>query len=237
MDHLDALTRSVQRPSKDLHPIFDLIGRSRVAQTFKSMGYTYVHVGSWASFTASSPIADINLKPVETSELTRALYGSTALSPLLRGGGRRRATRTRRRRRPRAARSARSTRRWTSGGRSSCSRTSSFPTRRTCSTATAATVRSSERDGNVGGYLEQVRFANTQIERIVDELLAEAGGRTADHRDPGGRGPVPAPRHPVPVVVGERAGRRRPREVRDPQRVLPARPPFGVHPRTRRSRR
>jgi hypothetical protein len=173
MDHLDVLTRSVQRPSKDLHPIFDLIGRSAVAKAFKSMGYTYVHVGSWASFTASSPIADINLKPVETSELTRALYGSTALSPLLRGTG---------------------------AGSGDENETQAKATRGAFRALdTAMDVRGpkfvfthfilphppyvfdrdgnyrpeQQRAGNVNGYLEQVRFANTQIERIVDALLAK----------------------------------------------------------------
>jgi hypothetical protein len=172
MEHLDPLTRDVKRPSKDLHPIFDLIGHSRVASAFRSMGYRYVHVGSWASFTSSSPIADINLKPVETSELTRALYGSTALSPLLRGAG---------------------------VGTGDESETQLQATRGALRALdTAMDVRGpkfvfahfilphppyvfdrngkyrpeSKRAGNVAGYLEQLRFANSQIERVVGELLA-----------------------------------------------------------------
>ena len=171
MEHLDALTQDVQRPSKDLQPIFDLIGRNRVAQAFRSMGYRYVHVGSWASFTSSSPIADVNLKPVETSELTRALYGSTALSPFLRGTG------------------------IANGDASETQREATLGAFRALDRA--MDVRGpkfvfahfilphppyvfdrngryrpeQERDGNVTGYLEQLRFANAQIERIVGELL------------------------------------------------------------------
>ncbi len=172
MDHLDALTRGVRRPSKDLDPIFDLIGRSAVARAFRSIGYRYVHVGSWASFTSSSPIADINLKPVETSELTRALYGSTALSPLLRGTG---------------------------AGPGNENETQAKATRGAFRALDRAMdVRGpkfvfthfilphppyvfdrkgnyrpeQQRDGNVNGYLEQMHFANGQIERIVDKLLA-----------------------------------------------------------------
>jgi hypothetical protein len=171
MQHLDVLLRGVHRPSKDLQPIFDLIGRSAVAKAFKSMGYRYVHVGSWASFTSSSPIADINLKPVETSELTRALYGSTALSPLLRRGG------------------------VATGDENETQEAATRGALRALDTA--MDVRGpkfvfahfilphppyvfdrdgnyrpeQQRDGNVNGYLEQVRFANSQIERIVGQLV------------------------------------------------------------------
>ena len=172
MDHLDALTRDVQRPSKDLHPIFDLIGRSRVAKGFKSMGYSYVHVGSWASFTASSPIADVNLKPVETSELTRALYGSTALSPLLRGadaGANEDETQVKATRGAfRALDKAMDVR-----GPKFVFTHFILPHPPYVFDRDGNYRPEQERDGNVTGYLEQLRFANSQIERIVGELLSK----------------------------------------------------------------
>jgi hypothetical protein len=168
---LQTLTRDVPRPSNDLDPIFDLIKRNSVARAFKSLGYSYVHVGSWASFTSSSPIADVNLKPVETSELTRALYGSTALSPLLRGGGA------------------------PTGDQSETQVAATRGGLRALDTAMRVRgpkfvfahfilphppyvfdrngryTPETKRAGNVDGYLEQLRFTNAQIRRIVTELL------------------------------------------------------------------
>lgn len=172
MQHFDTLASGIHKPSKNLEPIFDWIKRSTVARSFKSMGYKYVHVGSWASFTASSPIADVNLKPVETSELTRALYGSTALSPLLRRGG------------------------VATGDESTTQRDATRGAFRALDQAmhvrgpkfvfthfilphppyvfdrNGRYAPEQQREGNVHGYLEQVRFANSQILRIVGKLLA-----------------------------------------------------------------
>jgi hypothetical protein len=170
MQHLDALTTNVQRPSKDLHPIFDLIGRNRVAQAFKSMGYRYVHVGSWASFTSSSPIADINLKPVETSELTRALYGSTALSPLLRRGGVAADENETQAAATRGAFRALDTAMDVRGPKFVFAHFI-LPHPPYVFDRTGAYRPEQQRNGNVAGYLEQLRFANSQIERIVGELL------------------------------------------------------------------
>jgi hypothetical protein len=170
MQHLDTLMQDVRRPSTDLEPMFDKIKRSAVATALKSVGYSYVHVGSWAAFTASSPIADVNLKPVETSELTRALYGSTALSPLLRRGL--------------AASDDETQRDATRGAFRALDKAADSPGPKFVFAhfivphppyvfdRNGNYTPERDRDGNVRGYLEQVRYTNSEIERIVNRLLA-----------------------------------------------------------------
>lgn len=185
-EHLDSVLSDVRRPSTDLEPMFDAIARNAVARSLQAIGYRYVHVGSWAAFTASSPIADVNLESIETSELTRALYGSTMLSPLLRRDDvdaddddetQARATR--------GAFGAIDDAMDVRGPKFVFAhlilphppyvfdRHGSFTPER-------------HRDGNVRGYLEQVRFTNTQIRRIVDELLD-----------------VPADRQPIVIIQSD----------------------------------
>ncbi len=174
MQHLSTLTADVPKPSTDREPIFDLVRNNDVARFLKSSGYRYVHVGSWASYTASSPLADVNLKPLATSEFTRALYGSTALAPILRGGG------------------------TTEGDDSETQRDATRGAFRALDGAIGMDgpkyvfahfiiphppyvfdrngdySKEGKREGNVEGYLEQVRYANKQIERIIDRLLSVA---------------------------------------------------------------
>ena len=168
MDHLDRLMADVGRPSMDLEPVFERIRRSEVARLLKGAGYRYVHVGSWASFTASSPIADVNLPPIGGSEFSRVLYGSTALSPMLRT----------------AATNENVTQRdATLGAFSKLDEAIGIhgpkfvfahfiiPHPPYVFDRDGDVDLDPQREGNVRGYLEQVRFANAHIERIVARLL------------------------------------------------------------------
>jgi hypothetical protein len=152
----------------DLEPVFERIRRSDVARLLKRAGYRYIHVGSWASFTASSPIADVNLPPIGTSEFSRVLYGSTALSPLLRT----------------AATNENVTQRdATLGAFSKLDEAIGMdgpkfifahfivPHPPYVFDRDGHVNLDPEREGNVRGYLEQVRFTNAHIERITDRLL------------------------------------------------------------------
>ena len=185
-EHLDTLLDDTRRPSSDQQPVFDAIGRNTVARSLQTIGYRYVHVGSWAAFTASSPIADVNLKPLETSELTRALYGSTMLSPILRRSGV--DTGDEEETQARATRGAFGALDQAMDVRGPKFVFTHFilphPPYVFDREGTYAPERF--REGNVAGYLEQVRFANTEIRRIVERLLD-----------------VPAQRQPIVIIQAD----------------------------------
>ncbi|HEX2088779.1 MAG TPA: sulfatase-like hydrolase/transferase [Actinomycetota bacterium] len=56
----------------------------QVARYLKSLGYRYVHIGSWYEPTAIDPLADVNINYRSFSEFSSALYQTTVLPPLAR---------------------------------------------------------------------------------------------------------------------------------------------------------
>lgn len=86
LGYLDGLRKQAGGPTRDLSPVFRVLGRNTVARLLKRAGYRYVHVGSWWSPTSESPIADVNLRNAPLSEFAQTFYASTALSPLIRRG-------------------------------------------------------------------------------------------------------------------------------------------------------
>jgi hypothetical protein len=59
-----------------------MVKENEVARVLRSNGYDYIHLGSWWTPTATSPIADINLHIGGPSEFTSILEQTTALAPL-----------------------------------------------------------------------------------------------------------------------------------------------------------
>jgi hypothetical protein len=64
------------------------LGDHAVGRYLTSLGYRYVHIGSWFGPTQSSPLADENLGLEEPSDFARALYHATLLPSLERLLGR-----------------------------------------------------------------------------------------------------------------------------------------------------
>ena len=83
LDYLHALLEDVRRASDDFGPVYDLIQNDLVPRYLKDRGYTYVHIGSWWTPTASNPQADLNVKMRGSlSEFAATLAGTTALDAL-----------------------------------------------------------------------------------------------------------------------------------------------------------
>jgi hypothetical protein len=82
MEYLDFLTDKLGRSSGDTHPLRDMTGFNRMGRFLKSIGYRYVHIGSWWNQTRTSPEADENIVFGGYSELASTLYGTTALRPI-----------------------------------------------------------------------------------------------------------------------------------------------------------
>jgi sulfatase-like protein len=82
MKYLDFLSSEMGPNSGDFTPLVHMVQDPQVARLLKSLGYRYIHVGSWWGPTASSPVADVNVKYGGPSEFSTALYETTALAPL-----------------------------------------------------------------------------------------------------------------------------------------------------------
>jgi len=82
MEYLDFLTARLGRNSDDVRPLTRLIRYNRVGLFLKSIGYRYIQIGSWWEPTRVSPIADRNVLYGGLSEFDKVLYETTALRPL-----------------------------------------------------------------------------------------------------------------------------------------------------------
>jgi hypothetical protein len=59
-----------------------LLKNHAVGSYLKSIGYRYVHLGSWWSPTTANPNADVNIKFSGVSEFSTVLYQTTAIYPI-----------------------------------------------------------------------------------------------------------------------------------------------------------
>jgi Sulfatase len=82
MEYLDFLTDKLGRDSTGAEPLSRLIKYNRVGEYLKSIGYQYTQIGSWWEPTRLSPIADQNVVYGGLSEFDRVLYETTALRPV-----------------------------------------------------------------------------------------------------------------------------------------------------------
>jgi hypothetical protein len=82
MEYLDFLTDRFGRDSTGAEQLTRLIKYNRVGEFLKSIGYQYIQIGSWWEPTRLSPIADRNIVYGGLSEFDRVLYETTALRPV-----------------------------------------------------------------------------------------------------------------------------------------------------------
>jgi hypothetical protein len=81
-DYLDRLL-APGRPSGSYAPVYDLIRGGRAPRFLKARGYRYVHIGSWWGPTADSPQADVNVKMTGAlGEFATTLLQTTAFQPV-----------------------------------------------------------------------------------------------------------------------------------------------------------
>ncbi len=83
MEYLTDLAETRLLP-RDWMPLFQRIAHNRVAQAFKTLGYQVVHFGSEWQPTARGPQADRNVNLVALPELAHMIVTQSALGPVLR---------------------------------------------------------------------------------------------------------------------------------------------------------
>ena len=77
MDYLDRLLDLPALDPTDWGPVYELLQDSRVARYLRARGYEYVHVGNWWDPTAEDPAADVNVEfGTDSYEDRRGIYRS-----------------------------------------------------------------------------------------------------------------------------------------------------------------
>lgn len=82
MTYLDHLQEQIGDESGDWGPVTKMIQDHEVGRLLKSIGYRYVHFGSWWEDTRLNRHADINVNIFWQPEFPMSLYRTTALYPL-----------------------------------------------------------------------------------------------------------------------------------------------------------
>jgi hypothetical protein len=82
MKYINYLGQQLPPGSADTTPMVKLLQNNEVGRVMESLGYRYIHIGSWWKPTATSPIADDNVTFGGPSEFAQLLYDTTALSPI-----------------------------------------------------------------------------------------------------------------------------------------------------------
>jgi len=83
MSYLDNLAQNPGINSADEKILLKLIENNLVVKFLKSMGYKYIHVGSWWNATAKNKYADRNIKgALALSELSQVIYSRTIFYPI-----------------------------------------------------------------------------------------------------------------------------------------------------------
>ena len=80
LEHYEHLSTHVE--VRDAHALLTMLKDNQLARVMKSIGYRYIHVGSWWTPTATSPLADVNVTFGGLSEFASVLYQTTALAPV-----------------------------------------------------------------------------------------------------------------------------------------------------------
>lgn len=79
MVHLNALAEQLGRGSDDWGPVYRLLKEFEVARYLKSLGYRYVHLGSWWEPTRTNAFADLDYQSESLSEFSQILSETTLL--------------------------------------------------------------------------------------------------------------------------------------------------------------
>jgi hypothetical protein len=82
ISYLDGLARAEGVDSSTWRPIWRTLQDSSVARTFEAMGYKYDHIGSWWGPTAVDPTADDNPRYGIFSEFMGMFLATTAIPPI-----------------------------------------------------------------------------------------------------------------------------------------------------------
>ena len=82
MEYLDGLAKQMGKDSKDWKPLYRTIPNPKAVRFLREQGYAYAHIGSWYDPTASDRTAQVNYHYDKTSEFTRVLTETTLLQPL-----------------------------------------------------------------------------------------------------------------------------------------------------------
>jgi hypothetical protein len=83
MKYMNYLPKVLGSTAKNLTPLVTLLQDNEVGRILKSLGYRYIQIGSWWTPTASSPLADVNIRFGGASEFAQLLYQTTALAPVV----------------------------------------------------------------------------------------------------------------------------------------------------------
>jgi hypothetical protein len=81
MQYLDDVSRRTNGEGQE-RVLVPFIASPQIVKVLKSMGYRYVHAGSWYTPTASSPEADVEIRHGALSEFATALVRTSAILPL-----------------------------------------------------------------------------------------------------------------------------------------------------------
>lgn len=77
MDYINHLRQQAGSGSKDWLPTYRMLGEHRVLRTFRSLGYRYIHLGSWWEPTRNHALADENYNVDPVDELTQVYLAGT----------------------------------------------------------------------------------------------------------------------------------------------------------------
>ena len=82
MEYINYLCDIVGKDSKNAKPLCDLLSNHKLGNTLKSLGYKYIHLGSYHVLTKYCKIADVNLNKFMIPEFTMTFYKTTMLYPV-----------------------------------------------------------------------------------------------------------------------------------------------------------
>lgn len=82
MEYVNYLSDIAGEESKDAVPVCNLLNNHRLGRILKSLGYKYIHLGSYHVLTKHCRIADVNFNKFMTPEFTMTFYKTTMLYPI-----------------------------------------------------------------------------------------------------------------------------------------------------------
>lgn len=83
LNYLDKLLYDIPVRSDDWNPIYNLIKNSKAIRILKSIGYEYIHIGSWWAPTKINKHADQNFNNNKINEFSRNFISQTIFYPIL----------------------------------------------------------------------------------------------------------------------------------------------------------
>jgi Sulfatase len=84
--YLTFLTQKLGPNTGDIRPINTLLAHAQIGDIMKSLGYDYIHIGSWWELTRKAANADVNLVNSGESDFSSLLLQQTAIGDVTSGG-------------------------------------------------------------------------------------------------------------------------------------------------------